>query len=420
MFRRQVFPVPFVLVLLFSISAQAEVTRDQAARLGVDVVLTRGGGEVRGSIVSRAEDGSLTMAVRREWLGDRQPQRLADEEQQEKSDRIAGYKQLAERIRNWLRDVDDESELHAILQRELETYSAYVGDPDSIPQAEPSEFLLFKVDGGDVRRVFAQPAQRKQAALVAWREQVPDVETRNYLELQEALEARDVDWRTTRVDLSDRLPSGLLQSDEEWAARKAVYDFAFRDRIEFQGTGDVVFRTGADAQQPAMEQLLGGLLNNGGLNTDLNQLLGGNGAAVERPGWRESAIKGTENADAIGCRVTRVDTDLQNSRVTVETVFLARVDDDSWAAIWRHQETLDAKEKREALTNRIKQDPQVAESLKLLESLGLKDGVAQAVQFGAATMEAQQSADDRFFEFFDRYTERLDGPPLRWAEMQPE
>ena len=122
-----------------------------------------------------------------------------------------------------------------------------------------------------------------------------------------------------------------------------------------------------------------------------------------------------DRAGAAGCRVTRVDTDLQNSQVSVDTQFLARVAEDEWETIWRHQETLDAKEEREALADRIRQDPQVAESLKLLESLGLKQGVEQAVQFGAATMEAQQMSDDRFFEFFDRYTQRLDGPPLRWS-----
>jgi hypothetical protein len=36
------------------------------------------------------------------------------------------------------------------------------------------------------------------------------------------------------------------------------------------------------------------------------------------------------------------------------------------------------------------------------------------LRFAAATMEAQQTADDRFFAFRDRYTQRLDGPPLRW------
>jgi len=184
----------------------------------------------------------------------------------------------------------------------------------------------------------------------------------------------------------------------------------------------MVFRTDADAEQPGMEQLLGGLLNNGGLNIDLDQLLGGNGlgGGDERPGWREMAIDEAEDADAIGCRVTRVETDLQNSRGSVETVFLARVADETWQTIWSYQETLDASQKRENLVDRIRQDPQLAESLKLMESLGLKDGVQQAVQFGAATMEAQQTADDRFYEFFDRYTERLDGPPLRWAEMQAE
>jgi hypothetical protein len=317
-----------------------------------------------------------------------------------------------------LRVCEDDSELSGILRRELEEFVGYVEKPESIPERAPSGFLLIEVAADDVRRVFAQPALRKQAALVAWQEELPDVETSSFVDIQEALAAREVDWRNARVNLSDRLPLGMLQSEREWAARKAVYEFAFRERIEFQGTGDMVFRAGADAEQAGMEQLLGGLLG-GGLNVDLEQLLGGNGLGglENRPGWRETAIESAEDDGAIGLRVTRVETDLQNSRVVVETQFLARIDDDAWETIWSDQESLDATEERDGLADRIRQDPQLAESFKLLESLGLKDQARQAVQFGAATMDAQQTSDDRFYEFFGRYTERLDGPPLRWDAM---
>lgn len=407
-----------VAVCAVGATAPAEVTRNQAARMGVDVILIRGGGELRGCILSREEDGTLTIAVRREWLQNHQPQRLAEADERAAAQRLEAYRQLVDRIRDWLGDCADDQELSAILRRELEEYQGYVDDPDSIPKPKPSGFLLIDVATGDARRVYAQPAQRKQVALAAWQEEVLDVETSNVQELQERLTELSIDWQQVHVDLSDRLPGGMPQSDREWAARKAVYEFAFRKRVEFQGTGDMVFRTDADAKQPGLEQLLGGMLKglNGGLNVDLDQLLGGNGpaGAGERPGWRESAIQSAEKAGVSGFRVTRVDTDLQNSSVAVETVFLARVAEGSWETIWRHQETLDARQDRKALADRIRQDPQVAESFKLLESLGLRDGVDQAVQFGAATMDAQQTADDRFFGFFDRYTQRLDGPPLRW------
>ena len=47
-------------------------------------------------------------------------------------------------------------------------------------------------------------------------------------------------------------------------------------------------------------------------------------------------------------------------------------------------------------------------------SLGYKRELEALVRSAAPKRAAQQSADDRFFEFFDRYTERLSGPPLRW------
>lgn len=418
MFHQQFLATSVICVLSVSLNvAQGEVTRTQAARLCVDVVLTRNGGELRGSIVSRGEDGSLIMGVRREWLREHQPELFATEGQREAAGRIEAYGQLETRIREWLREVRDESELSAILNRELEEYAGFLRDPERIPDEAPSEFLLISVAANEQRRVYAQPADRKQAALVAFSERLPDVEASDFPELQELLAARELDWRGTRVDLSDRLPRVMPQSEREWAARRAVYEFAFRNRIEFQGTGELVFRAGDDAQPPALEQLLGGLLNGGlNLNLDLNQLPGGDGQVGpdDRPGWRETAIQGTEDAGAAGCRVTRVETDLENGLVVVESVFLARIGDGVWETVWSRREAMKSGDAREALADRIRQDPQVAEPLKLLESLGLNDGVEQAVQFGAATMDAQQAADDRFFEFFDRFTQRLDGPPLRW------
>ncbi len=35
------------------------------------------------------------------------------------------------------------------------------------------------------------------------------------------------------------------------------------------------------------------------------------------------------------------------------------------------------------------------------------------MRYGAATMEAQKTADSRFFQFRDRLLRRLDGPVLR-------
>ena len=97
---------------------------------------------------------------------------------------------------------------------------------------------------------------------------------------------------------------------------------------------------------------------------------------------------------------------------------MARMPDGTWETIWNATETVDASRPRKELEARIRQDQQVTEALKLAEGLGLGGGVDTAVRFGAATMEAQQTAAARFFEFVDRYTLRLDGPVLKWPPDQ--
>ena len=48
--------------------------------------------------------------------------------------------------------------------------------------------------------------------------------------------------------------------------------------------------------------------------------------------------------------------------------------------------------------------------------LAVEGSLTQALQFGAATLEAQEQANARFQQFQDRYLRRLDGPPLLWHD----
>jgi hypothetical protein len=408
--------VLLVTVASFSSVTGAETTREAAARLAVDVVALKGGREVRGSIVSRAPDGAVTIAVRREWL-QQHDQALHDEQDaREAQQREEARSQLTTRTRAWLEERKDDVELSAILRRELESFEkqpAAVGKPD----AKPSEFLLVDLPAERVRRVFAQPPERRQVGLAAWEAGLDGVERQTFVQLAERLDEQQIDWRTKAVDLADRLPRGAMQGEREWAARQAVYEYAFRKRVEFQGTGDLVLRTDSGAAPAIGTDLLNGLLGSN-LGADLADLLGTGGAdKPKRKSWRETAVEAAEQEGVRSCRVTRMASDLAKKLVTVEQTFLARMPDGSWEAVWTHNETLDAAKERKDLEQRIRQDPQVTEALKLFEQLGGAGNVETAIRFGAATMEAQQRADDRFYAFKDRYTEQLDGPPLRWLPV---
>ena len=99
-----------LLVTVASLSSVtgAETTREAAARLAVDVVALKGGREVRGSIVSRAPNGAVTIAVRREWL-QQHDQALHDEQDaRETEQREEARSQFATRIRAWLEERKDD------------------------------------------------------------------------------------------------------------------------------------------------------------------------------------------------------------------------------------------------------------------------------------------------------------------------
>jgi hypothetical protein len=405
-----------VLIAVHGTALQAETTRETAARLCVDVVLVNGGREARGSILRQKEDGSVTIAVRRGWLKSRQPEWLAEIDKGAADGRKAALETLITRTREWLTERADAAKLVPIVQIELERLEKEA-QKEPVAAAEPpdSEFLLIELPADKVRRVFAQPAERKQAALVAWDQQIDNVESSAINKLHEALQKRKLDWQTMRVDLSSRLATSGADNEREWAARRAVFEFTFGKRVEFQGTGDFVVRTGTESAAPGGLELLGGVLQ-GGLDADVSGLLSGIAGpqGVEQKGWLESASRTAEKEGARGFRVTRSQQNVLNRQVTVEDRFVAQMPDGKWETIHIASETLDGTVERKDLEARISEDGQVGELLKTFEGLGLGGQLETAVRFGAATMEAQQTASTRFFEFTDRYSQRLDGPALKW------
>ncbi|MFO1095654.1 MAG: hypothetical protein U0992_20470 [Planctomycetaceae bacterium] len=411
------------LAILSPSALLAETSRDAAARLGVDVVQLKGGREVRGSLVQHREGAGLTIAVRRAWLAKRYADWLAELDAAAQTEQRAALESVIERTRKWLEGHPDDARLKAVVQPELERLEKQqkADKPAPAEQAE-SEFVLIRVPDDQVKRVYAQPDERKRPALVAWHEQIDNVETQPVDRLQKTLAAKKIDWRTASVDLSDRLPMTAADSEREWAARTAIFEYSYCQPLEFQGTGDFVVRTGKDAAAPGALELLGGLMQGGGLEGDLSGLLQGvlgqAGKPQQRRTWLDSASATAETEQVRGFRVTRTQQDVLSKTVTVENRFVARMPDGEWESVWINARTVDASQERKDAEARIRQDPQLGEVLKTVEGLGLGNQMQTAIRFGAATMEAQQGADTQFFEFIDRYHQRLDGPVLKWTSNQ--
>ncbi|MGQ0634268.1 MAG: hypothetical protein ACT4QC_06645 [Planctomycetaceae bacterium] len=388
----------------------------------VDQVAVRKGPRLLGAVLGRRADGTLVVAVSRAWLRGAHPRfferALADERERS----AKALRQARDRIDDWLARRSAEGRLSSFLNDERERLAKRTAEPDVAAGAEPAQFLLLELAATDVEWVRLAPVDRRLVALIAWDENLANVETRSLASLQGELRKNGVNPTVEPVGLGERLPP-LVQDDDEWGARLALVEYQYLKTVDFQGSGDAVFRTGDDAPGPNMAAILVGVFR--------SQLLGQIAELLEEPGtapraakpsekWLESAVRQARAESVAGFRVTRVTPDLTARRVEVETRFVARLSSGDWKTIWRHVETADASKPDKDLEDQLANDPRIGEALKLVQALAPgagEDPVRQALRFGAATTQAQRAADARFYKFRDRYLRRLEGPPLiGWNE----
>ena len=373
----------------------------------------KSGTRLAGAIVQKHKDGSVQVAVQREWLRQRNAAFFETQEMEERERLQGAFKVLLERIDAWKTERAADDRLVKHLEDEAERLrkrdeALAGGEP-----VEPSRFLLIDVPKANIDTTYVQPSARKQVALVAWQEQLDDVESTPVARLQAELQKRNIDAAARTVDLSGELPP---QPDDErqWAARRAIIEFHRRKEMAFQGTLDKVYRTDDPATAPDASKLFGDLMKSQ-LEAQLKDLLG-KPAAPKNNARGDKTLKDAqklaEAEDAAGFRVTRLS--LRPGEVAVEARFMAKMPDGAWATAWQHVETVDASRPQADVEKSLAENEQVQKVIKLAKAAGIdsEEKVLEALRTGAATMAAQAAADAKFQEFFTRYTERLDGPPL--------
>ena len=408
---------------LAPLSAVAQPAKSGSlSQLGVDVVSLKSGKSVRGAIIRQEPNGSLTLAVPREWLQKANPESLAKLAAEESTAQREAWEQLRDRLTKLLTMPPESQRSVFFLKEELERVEKLLA------QAEPPEapqFVWFDAKRETVAKVTPSAPERQRVALWAWSERLKEVETRDVADLTKELKQRDVDPTLPAPDLSDRL-AARPQDDREWAARMAVVEYVFGTPLDFQGTGDVLVRSNGSRDLKDMAPVIAKVLR-GQVDSFLKDLTGDGRPAKSKTAsnsdWLKTAMREAEAANATGFRATRVDLNVEGRQTAVQSAFVVRVDAGSpekaqWETVWSHRETADATKVRAEAEARIANDPQVKQALDTVKSLGLgaEDQIQQAIRFGAATMAAQQTADSRFFEFRDRYVKHLDGPPLWWTK----
>jgi len=389
-----------------------------AERSVCDVIETAGGGEIRGAVLRRGADGSVDVAVQRDWLVAHAPEAAAALAAEERPQARQVREQLQQRLAQRIEELpESKTRSLALLRRELVRVEAELAadagedTPAGPQQPEQTQFALLRIAAKRVRRIRAAEPAAQRMARWAWGERLQDVERRSAADLGAELVTRGIDPAQEPPRLGDRLPP-LPQDQREWQARLALVDDALSGPVAFQGTGDLLVRT--DTTEPGMGALL----------PLLTQMLGGGGPPAPKPpgapgrpagtGWLESACAQASQEGHF--RATCLHLDPVGGKVKVESMFVVKMDDGAWETIWRDEQVLSTADAPAGTAERIQADPQVGPLLEAARGLGLADAATlkQAVGLGAATLAAQSQCDSRFNAFRSDFARRLDGPPLRW------
>lgn len=395
------------LICLGITESQAEITVRDAQRYCVDIVLLRGGKELRGSILKRDKQ-TLRMAIQRDWLTENHADLAQEAIATEAKQRTDNRRILQDRITKWRDSRRDQPRLKFNLERELTLLEKPLG-----PNAEESQFAIVEVPADRVRRVFEAAPASKSLAAMAWSDNLPKVESTTFGKLKVQVEATHPHWAKESIDISDRLPRGQTESADEWAARQAIWEYDFVEAVNFQGMGNFVIRIEADKRpdlaallNQSAESLLAGQL--GGLGLDL----GGNTKPSPSSDWQQVAISEAEKIGTRGFLVTRSLQVTGQGPAVVSAQFFAKLNDDKFHVIWSDEVRTDQATIKDEDVQRIQQDPQLQEALKIAQGLNLGNEVQKAVRFGGAVEASLKSATNHFGVFRSRYTRTLDGPPL--------
>lgn len=391
----------------------------------VDMAALVGGERLFGMVFGPPSDGELPFVVRREWLRKHAPNVYRKTVAGEDERRRQAIEQLRDRLAAWRERRSKPKLLTSFLDRSLEEAKTRLAAFDAKEQPhEPAQLLLVSIPVVQIRKQYQQPQETRRILALAWEERLDEPEEAPVAELVERLKQKKIDPAQSQPDLSDRLDS-LPLDDRQWAAKMALAEYAILGKPRYQGAGGMLVRADSGEDRPPLGDLIAGTLKSqleGALGDLLNPA---GGAAKSNENKLNAAIgKATRECDAekaTGVRITDLDQDLARRQVTVRDAFWAKLPDGAWQPIWQASSTIDASKPRPNEEDALKQDPQIAEALKLVKSLGLDvddDLLRTAMRSGAATQEALQVVDRQFADFLLANTRRLDGPPLAVPEAQ--
>lgn len=391
-------------------TASAQLPQVADSRLGVDLVQLVDGSRLYGFVLERAADSSLKVAVEREWLKGQYPKLHADFEARELAEAKAAHEQLITRLDAWLEERSEPGPLQRFLtvtlaetrERKVET------DPTKL-------FFAVTLAPSEFRKVTIQAPDRRHVAGIAYQNRLPEIITTPSNTLAKRLVEMDVQPAAERVDLSGELPEVARQTDRQWAARKALIEYTMREPLEYQGTGNTLVRTGAQADPMA---LIGKML--GGSGGDAISRLGAElglpefTKPKETADWWRKTTQAAERDGFHGVLITRLEQNMLAADVKVEASFFARLAPGEWFRVATFNSQSSVNEQNPGHMDQLKQDPQIQSVIRTLESLGLaaSEQLDQALRHGAATQVALADAHAAWNMFQQQHTRSMSGSPV--------
>ncbi len=425
-----------VILAIIGLTTSSAAQRPSSPRklLGVDEITLTSGKKLYGVVMDRHPDGGLTLVVERKWFGKTYPklykEHLAREIQSFEKSRTEALNKLD----RWEKERSNDVDLIEFIKEEKARITKQHENTESKNIAK-QPFTVISYLASDIREVFIQPAERRHIVGCAWKHKLDRVTHRTTAALARDLKKRGVDIATEKVDLSDQVASSTTQSENQWNARVALFEYVLRKKLDYQGTGSnlirIVENNPANAQD-LLGQFLSGELNLGALEGGLGDL-SGRGLVDEllkelnldnrsdrdrsnQTAWWNATTEAAERDGFRGVRVTRVAQSFGSPIAKVETIFFAKMAPGKWKQIAMFSATANGNQQSPEDIERIKADPQVQKVLGVVRGLGLGlDGnsvLETAIRQGAATEKAMQECEQKFLKFVDRYTVNMDSPPL--------
>lgn len=404
---------PLILILCIGISKNSQLLaqnpKPQPQSTAVESVQLTQGGQIRGLLLGKSTTGALWMVTQRQWLKKTKPDLFAKFEAEEADRNRKIQSVLSRRIRDWLASLKDNQEgLRSWLQDELKNWQGE--DPPKTGQ-----LMLLSIKPSQIKKVDSRSGPIRQLVMLGIQERVQGLEERSPLELMKDLKSLGLEPGRDRANILDRLPPFPIEDETDWIARKALMTFQMGKVLQLQGSGDFLVEqarpgaangNGQNGIEGLLTQMLPKLLTKA-----LGDILG---EPTPASAWQPKAIQMAEAAKVDMVRVIRVEPDLANRRMVVEDTILGRANAAQWGVVWQTRLLADGNQARPASEAIIKSDPQIAPLLKAAAALGADAQINEAIRFGAATMELQQEANQKFGQFLKLSTKRLDGIPLKW------